>query len=61
MANDYELVFTVNEDELDAAKHALETVGTQCIPIGRLTGKPGVRMLHHKEEIELENLGYTHF
>ena len=59
--DDYELVFTVNEDELDAAKNALETVGTQCIPIGRLTGKPGVRMLHHKEEIELEPFGLYAF
>ncbi|TQV85293.1 thiamine-phosphate kinase [Aliikangiella coralliicola] len=59
--DDYELCFTVNEDELEATKTALEMVGTDCIPIGRLTGKPGVRMLHHKEEIQLDELGYQHF
>ena len=59
--DDYELCFTVKEDELEATRQALETVGTDCIPIGRLTGKPGVRLLHHKEEISLNHLGYQHF
>lgn len=61
--DDYELCFTVDEDDLDAAKNALEMVGTACIPIGRLTGKPGVRLLHEKEEIDLTDLklGYSHF
>lgn len=59
--DDYELCFTVDEDDLEAAKNALEMVGTDCIPIGRLTGKPGVRLLHEKEEIELEEFGYQHF
>ena len=59
--DDYELCFTVDEDELDAAKNALEMVGTACIPIGRLTGKPGVRVLDGKEELTIENLGYVHF
>lgn len=59
--DDYELCFTVDEDELDSTKQALETVGIDCIPIGRLTGKPGVRLLHHKEEIQLAEFGYSHF
>jgi len=59
--DDYELCFTVDENELEATTQALETVGTACIPIGRMTGKPGVRVLHHKEEVTLENLGYQHF
>lgn len=59
--DDYELCFTVREDELEATRLALETVGTDCIPIGRLTGKPGVRLLHHKEELVLDNFGYQHF
>ncbi len=59
--DDYELCFTVDEDELDAAKNALEMVGTACIPIGRLTGKPGVRVLDGKEELAIEDLGYVHF
>ncbi|TQV74089.1 thiamine-phosphate kinase [Aliikangiella marina] len=59
--DDYELCFTVDEDELESTKQALETVGIDCIPIGRLTGKPGVRLLHHKEELTVEALGYSHF
>jgi len=59
--DDYELCFTVEEDELEATRQALETVGTDCIPIGRLTGKPGVRVLHHKQELQLGELGYQHF
>lgn len=59
--DDYELCFTVKEDELESTRQALETVGTDCIPIGRLTGKPGVRMLHHKEEVSLTHFGYQHF
>ncbi len=59
--DDYELCFTIDEDDFESTFHALETVGTACIPIGRLTGKPGVRVLHNKQELELESLGYQHF
>jgi thiamine-monophosphate kinase len=59
--DDYELCFTVKEEDFDATKQALETVGTSCFTIGRLTGKPGVRVLHHKDEVELTDLGYQHF
>jgi thiamine-monophosphate kinase len=71
--DDYELCFSVNEDDLEATRHALETVGANCYPIGRLTGKQGVRLMHHKQEIELSGfssngsnessdiLGYQHF
>lgn len=59
--DDYELCFTVKEEDLEPTRLALETVGTACIPIGRLTGKPGVRLLHHREEIPLGHLGYQHF
>ncbi len=59
--DDYELCFTIKEQDLDATTLALETVGTGCFPIGRLTGKPGVRLFHHKKEIHLDGLGYQHF
>lgn len=59
--DDYELCFTVKEDELDVTRLALESVGSRCIPIGRLTGKPGVRLIHHKNEIEISQYGYQHF
>jgi thiamine-monophosphate kinase len=51
--DDYELCFTVNEDELDAAQQALEMVGVTCTAIGRMTGKPGVRMLDGEDELDL--------
>ncbi len=59
--DDYELCFTVNEDELEATTKALEIVGTRCIPIGRLTGKPGVRVLDNEQEVEISQLGFQHF
>jgi len=59
--DDYELCFTIDEDDLESTKQALETVGIDCIPIGRLTGKPGVRLLHHKQELVVDELGYSHF
>ncbi|MDH5629363.1 MAG: thiamine-phosphate kinase [Gammaproteobacteria bacterium] len=59
--DDYELCFSVKEDELEATQHALQVVGANCIPIGRFTGKPGVRLLHEKEEIPIKDMGYLHF
>ena len=59
--DDYELCFTVKEDELQATQQALEIVGARCIPIGRLSGKPGVRLLDDDEEIELSDFGFQHF
>lgn len=59
--DDYELCFTVKEDELDATTQALETVGSPCIPIGRMTGKPGVRVLDEDQEINISDFGFQHF
>lgn len=59
--DDYELCFTINEEELEATQQALEMVGTPCIPIGRMTGKPGVRVLDHEEEVAISEYGFQHF
>ncbi len=59
--DDYELCFTVKEDELQATQQALETVGAQCIPIGRMSGKPGIRVMDHGEEIQISDFGFQHF
>lgn len=59
--DDYELCFTVKEDELEAAQQALETVGSKCIAIGRMTGKPGVRMLDHDDDVAISEQGFQHF
>lgn len=59
--DDYELCFTVKEDEFEATQQALETVGSTCIAIGRMTGKPGVRVLDHDENVAIDTFGYQHF
>jgi len=59
--DDYELCFTVKEDELEATQQALETVGTQCVAIGRMTGKPGVRVLDQDDEVKISEFGFQHF
>jgi thiamine-monophosphate kinase len=59
--DDYELCFTVKEDELEASQQALEMVGAECTAIGRLSGKPGIRVLDGKEEVEINELGFQHF
>lgn len=59
--DDYQLCFTVPEDELDATIQALETVGSTCVPIGRMTGKPGVRLLDEDQEVNLNEVGFKEF
>lgn len=59
--DDYELCFTIKEDELEPTTQALETVGIPCIPIGRMTGKPGVRVVDGEKEIKITEFGFQHF
>ncbi|MGX5172962.1 thiamine-phosphate kinase [Aliikangiella sp. IMCC44653] len=59
--DDYELCFTVDEDALESTRLALETVGSDCIPVGRMTGKPGVRVMQDKQEVTLDFNGFEHF
>ncbi|NVJ59434.1 MAG: thiamine-phosphate kinase [Gammaproteobacteria bacterium] len=59
--DDYELCFTVAEDDLRNVKAALETVGVPCYPVGRITGKSGVRVTHHGKTLELDRVGFDHF
>jgi len=59
--DDYELCFTVKEDELEATQQALEMVGSECTAIGRLSGKPGVRILDGNEDVKIDDLGFQHF
>jgi len=59
--DDYELCFTVKENDLDATTQALETVGIPCIPIGRMTGKPGVRVVDGEKEVKVAEFGFKHF
>lgn len=59
--DDYELCFCVDEDQFESTRLALETVGTSCHPIGRLTKKAGIRVTQNKQDVELGELGYQHF
>jgi len=59
--DDYELCFTIKEDELDSITQTLETVGMPCIPVGRMTGKPGVRVLDGKKDVKITDFGFQHF
>jgi len=59
--DDYELCFTVPEDQFEATQKALAMVGEKCIPIGRISGKPGVRVVSDEGDINLEKMGYRHF
>jgi thiamine-monophosphate kinase len=64
--DDYELCFTVKEDDLKSTEQALEMVGANCTTIGRLSGKAGVRLFQDKKEVNIhalfgESLGYQHF
>ncbi len=59
--DDYELCFSVKEDELEATQQALEMVGSECTAIGRLSGKPGIRVLDGKDEVAIDKLGFQHF
>ncbi len=61
--DDYELCFTLKEENLDAAQMALKNVGIDCFPIGRIIGKSGIRLFDGKEAMDFEyhSIGYQHF
>lgn len=58
---DYELCFTVDEDNFNKVKSALETVGVACYEIGRITGKSDVRVIKNGETLQLDKGGFDHF
>jgi thiamine-monophosphate kinase len=59
--DDYELCFTVAEDDFRLTQRALESVGVACYAIGRITGKQGVRVLRNGEPVPLKRGGFDHF
>ncbi|WP_144391912.1 thiamine-phosphate kinase [Pleionea sediminis] len=58
---DYELCFTIKEDDVSKVRSALETVGVACYEIGRVTGKSDVRVFKDGEQITLTKSGFDHF
>lgn len=59
--DDYELCFTVSEDNFRKVQNALESVGVACYSVGRITGKSGVRVMRNGEPLELSRGGFDHF
>ncbi|MCO7225737.1 thiamine-phosphate kinase [Pleionea sp. CnH1-48] len=59
--DDYELCFTVSEDNYRKVQSALESVGVACYAVGRISGKSGVRILKDGEPLELNKSGFDHF
>ena len=59
--DDYELCFTVSEDNLKKVQSSLETVGVACYVIGRIAGKQDVRVVKDGENVVLNKKGFDHF
>ncbi len=59
--DDYEICFTVNDDNFVKVEKALEIVGIGCHTIGRISGKSGVRVMRNGEALELKKQGFDHF
>ncbi|MEE4245977.1 MAG: thiamine-phosphate kinase [Kangiellaceae bacterium] len=59
--DDYEICFTVSEDNYRKVESALESVGVPCHAIGRMAGKEGVKVLRDGEPLVLQQGGFDHF
>ena len=60
--DDYELCFSIPEDRCPAMEQALSKTGIDCISIGFITRKPGIRCLDADgHEIQPSMTGYRHF
>ncbi len=59
--DDYELCFTVSEDNYRKVESALESVGVACYSVGRITGKSDVRVIKDGQPLELKQGGFDHF
>ncbi|WP_040535063.1 thiamine-phosphate kinase [Legionella drancourtii] len=60
--DDYELCFTVPEQQLDSLMIALKNAALTCYPIGKIEEKPGLRIKMSDNQCnELVPRGYVHF
>lgn len=59
--DDYELCFTVPEDQRDELARRLAGTGLAAFPIGRIEAEPGLRLLKEGRLIDLNPSGYEHF
>jgi thiamine-monophosphate kinase len=58
---EYELVFTVKPDELDAAREALRSTGCSLIELGEATQSRGLVLVEDGDERQIERRGWEHF
>ena len=58
---EYELVFTVKPDKLDAAKEALRSTGCSLIELGEATQSRGLVLVEDGDERLIERRGWEHF
>lgn len=60
--NDYELLWTIEPDELAAAQAALAAVGAETTVIGRVRADPGIDCIDREgRKIEINSDGWDHF
>ena len=58
---EYELVFTVKPDKLDAAREALRSTGCSLIELGEATQSRGLVLVEDGDERLIERRGWEHF
>lgn len=59
---EYELIFTLDEKDLDKAKEAIKSVDGQLIEIGRVTRiEDGISVIWYGERRKIEHRGWEHF
>jgi thiamine-monophosphate kinase len=58
---EYELVFTVKPDKLDAAREALRSTGCSLIELGEATQSRGLVLVENGDERRIEKRGWEHF
>jgi thiamine-monophosphate kinase len=58
---EYELVFTVKPDKLDAAREALRSTGCSLYELGEATQSRGLVLVEDEDEKQIERRGWEHF
>ncbi len=59
--DDYELCFTVPEDNIEKLEKALKSTGCVYKQVGRITGGRGITYTREGNKVELQMNGYSHF
>lgn len=59
--DDYELCFTVPEDDIEQLEKALNSTGCVYQKVGRITGGSGITYTRDGNKVNLQMSGYSHF